>query len=367
MSDPADGLECWAVGGAVRDALLGVENSDIDWVVVGSTPEEMIRRGFRPVGSEFPVFLHPLTGEEYALARTERKLGPGHTGFECISDPSVTLEEDLGRRDFTVNAMARSPDGTIVDPFGGRADLDSGVLRHISGAFTEDPLRVLRAARLAAQLGFELAPETRQLLRRMADSGELRTLTAERIWQELFKAHASDRPAVFWAVLREVGALPEVFPELAGGDWSRRLGALAAACPRGGAELRIAALLSALPDGEALLARLRAPKRLLDAVRFASELRRRDLARLDAGDWQRVLQRVDVYRRPERLAFVLEILAACGQVDAHQQARIAGLVERLRKIDTTALRAAGLTGAELGAAIDAARLAAIEDWLGEVR
>ena len=212
--DPAAGLEAYVVGGWVRDRLLGLPHKDRDWVVVGATPEEMLRRGFRQVGRDFPVFLHPDTGEEYALARTERKTAPGHTGFEVHAAPDVTLEEDLARRDFTVNAMAMTSEGELIDPFHGAEDLKRGVLRHVGPAFVEDPLRVLRLARFAARLDFEVAPETRELARTMARSGELAHLTPERVWQELQRAMAAPRPRRFVEVLRETEALKVLFPEI---------------------------------------------------------------------------------------------------------------------------------------------------------
>ncbi len=212
--DPTAGLDAFVVGGWVRDHLLGLDPKDRDWVVVGATPDEMRRRGFRQVGRDFPVFLHPETGEEYALARTERKTAPGHTGFEVHAAPDVTLEEDLARRDFTVNAMAMTSEGELIDPFNGAEDLKRGVLRHVGPAFVEDPLRVLRLARFAAQLDFEAAPETVALARAMVRSGELDHLTPERVWQELQRAMAAPRPRRFVEVLRETEALKALFPEI---------------------------------------------------------------------------------------------------------------------------------------------------------
>lgn len=217
MRDPTAGLQCYIVGGFVRDQLLGRPAHDRDWVVVGSNPSEMLRRGFKPVGNDFPVFLHPKTGEEYALARTERKSGQGHQGFSFHADETVTLADDLIRRDLTINALALTPGGTLCDPLGFRADLDQRRLRHIGPAFGEDPLRVLRVARFAAQLaplGFTLAPETAALMRHMATSGELATLTAERVWQETHKALASAMPRRFFELLRETQALANLFPEV---------------------------------------------------------------------------------------------------------------------------------------------------------
>jgi tRNA nucleotidyltransferase (CCA-adding enzyme) len=211
-------LEAYLVGGAVRDRLLGLTPLENDWVVIGATPERMIALGFRPVGKDFPVFLHPETAEQYALARTERKTGPGYTGFATHYAPDVTLEEDLGRRDLTINAIARAPDGTLIDPYGGARDIEARVLRHVSAAFVEDPLRVLRVARFAARfapLGFSVAPETLDLMRRIVADGEMSALVAERVWAETQRALAEREPRAYFEVLRSCDALPQVFPEIA--------------------------------------------------------------------------------------------------------------------------------------------------------
>lgn len=210
-------MQIFKVGGAVRDQLLNRPVADIDWVVVGATPEQMRAQGFRPVGDDFPVFLHPKTGEEYALARTERKSGHGYGGFTFHTSPDVTLEDDLLRRDLTVNAMAQADDGTLFDPYGGQVDLAARILRHVSPAFAEDPLRVLRVARFAARyayLGFTVAPETLELMRSLSQSGELAHLTAERVWQEFARALMEDNPDVFIQVLRDCGALKALLPEV---------------------------------------------------------------------------------------------------------------------------------------------------------
>ncbi len=208
-------MRVYVVGGAVRDALLGLPVKDRDWVVVGSTPEAMRAQGFRPVGRDFPVFLHPHTGEEYALARTERKSGRGYTGFTCHASPEVTLEEDLLRRDLTINAIARAEDGTLIDPYGGQRDLAAGVFRHVSPAFAEDPLRILRVARFAARFtDFTVAPETLVLMRRMVAAGEVNHLVAERVWQELARGLMEARPSRMIRVLRDCGALAVILPEL---------------------------------------------------------------------------------------------------------------------------------------------------------
>lgn len=209
--------QTYLVGGAVRDALLGLPPGDRDFVVVGASVQQMLEAGYRQVGRDFPVFLHPETGEEHALARTERKSGRGYTGFVVHADPSVTLEDDLRRRDFTINAIARAQDGTLVDPFGGARDIQARVLRHVGEAFVEDPLRVLRAARFMARfapLGFTVAPETLALMRHMAASGELATLVPERVWQELAKALRAAAPGAFLRTLRQADALRAVLPEV---------------------------------------------------------------------------------------------------------------------------------------------------------
>ena len=210
-------MKVYEVGGAVRDALLGLPVKERDWVVVGASAEELAAQGYRRVGKDFPVFLHPQTGEEYALARTERKVSRGYTGFTFDTAASVTLEQDLERRDLTINAIARAADGTLVDPCGGRRDLEARVLRHVSDAFSEDPLRVLRVARFAARfkdLGFTVAPETRQLMAAIVASGEIEALRPERVWQETIKGLREDRPEVYFEVLRDCGALARVFPEV---------------------------------------------------------------------------------------------------------------------------------------------------------
>lgn len=208
-------MKTYVVGGAVRDALLGVPVQDRDYVVVGATPEQMVAQGYLPVGKDFPVFLHPKTHAEYALARTERKTAPGYKGFVFHADAAVTLEEDLVRRDLTVNAMAQQEDGSIVDPFNGRSDLEQRIFRHVSPAFAEDPVRILRVARFAARFpDFTVAPETNALMRRMTEAGEVDALVAERVWQELARGLMEKKPSRMFAVLRDCGALQRILPEL---------------------------------------------------------------------------------------------------------------------------------------------------------
>ncbi|QCR35009.1 multifunctional CCA addition/repair protein [Nissabacter sp. SGAir0207] len=210
-------MKIYLVGGAVRDSLLHLPVTEQDWVVVGATPEQLLAQGYQQVGRDFPVFLHPVSREEYALARTERKSGQGYTGFECHADPDVTLEQDLLRRDLTINAIARDADGALVDPYHGVQDLHDRLLRHVSPAFGEDPLRVLRVARFAARfahLGFTVAPETQALMAEMAEGGELAHLTPERVWKETEKALLTQQPQVYFQVLRDCGALAVLFPEI---------------------------------------------------------------------------------------------------------------------------------------------------------
>jgi len=207
-------MDTYLVGGSVRDQLLGLTIKDKDWVVVGSTPEAMIANGYQPVGKDFPVFLHPKTHEEYALARTERKTAPGYRGFVVHAEPDITLEQDLARRDLTINAIAQADDGSLIDPFNGQQDVKDKVLRHVSPAFTEDPVRVLRIARFAARFGFTIADETKLLIQQMVAAKELDHLVSERVWQELVKALATDKPSLFFMALRDTGALESIFPEI---------------------------------------------------------------------------------------------------------------------------------------------------------
>ena len=207
-------MKTYLVGGSVRDQLLGLSTKDRDWVVVGASPEQMLRQGFRSVGKDFPVFLHPKTNEEYALARTERKTAPGYKGFAVHAAPYVTLEQDLARRDLTINAIAQTADGKLIDPYNGQQDLKDKILRHVSPAFSEDPVRVLRIARFAARFNFSIADETKVLIQDMVDSKELDHLVAERVWQELAKALATEQPSLFFTTLRGACALKSLFPEV---------------------------------------------------------------------------------------------------------------------------------------------------------
>jgi tRNA nucleotidyltransferase (CCA-adding enzyme) len=215
MNSKADNMQYYMVGGAVRDELLGLPLKDRDFVVVGATPEQMVSQGYLPVGKDFPVFLHPQTHEEYALARTERKTARGYKGFQVYAAPEVTLEQDLARRDLTINAIAKDADGNYIDPYGGQRDLAARVLRHVSPAFSEDPVRILRVARFAARFAdFSIAPETLELMRAMVTSGEVDALVPERVWQELARGLMEDRPSRMLQALRECGALAKILPEV---------------------------------------------------------------------------------------------------------------------------------------------------------
>ena len=310
-------MKTYRVGGSVRDELLGLAVQDHDYVVVGADPAEMARRGFKAVGADFPVFLHPETHEEYALARTERKTGPGYKGFRFHAAPDVTLEDDLRRRDLTINAMARGEDGTLVDPYGGAADLEAGILRHVSPAFAEDPVRILRVARFAARFGFAVAPETLALMGEMVRAGEADALVPERVWQEISRGLMERDPSRMLAVLRECGAAARVLPELDAAlsepDVPERLAARIDHAARRGHPLatRYALLVLDLApqDANALAARINVPADCRDLARLAIQ-ERELLARADAVDAESALgliERADLLRRPERLERLAEV------------------------------------------------------------
>src|SRR5574340_153264 len=237
-------MQIYEVGGAVRDELLGLPVQDRDYVVTGATPEEMVRQGFTPVGKDFPVFLHPQTHEEYALARTERKSGRGSKGFTVYAAPEVSLEEDLRRRDLTINAMAKAPDGALVDPFGGKRDLEAGVRRHVSEAFTEDPVRILRVARGAARFGFRVADETLELMRAMVRSGEADYLVPERVWQEVARGLAGREPVRMFEVLEACGVADKLF------DGVKPVPQILSAAARANASVPVRFALIAWPHAE---------------------------------------------------------------------------------------------------------------------
>lgn len=368
-------MQVYLVGGAVRDELLGRPIGERDWVVVGATPEQMLQAGYRAVGREFPVFLHPVTREEYALARLERKTGPGYRGFVTEHSPEVTLEQDLQRRDLTINAMARGADGALVDPFGGRADLERRSLHHVSSAFTEDPVRVLRVARFAARfapLGFTIAEDTRALMRRMVSNGEVAALVPERVWRELERALIEPAPEHFFMTLADCGALPVVLPGL---HWdSAALEALRAAVPLStDASVRFAALMAGSPaaDVETLCAKLRVPARFSELAVLCARLRSRieDAGRLEPAALLDLLETCDALRRPERFERLLLACAARGCEPATLQ-RLRSAAESIAQVSPPRDLLEAGDGALIAAALRAqrvARLAALPAFHNERR
>jgi tRNA nucleotidyltransferase (CCA-adding enzyme) len=405
-------MKTYLVGGAVRDRLLGLPVLERDWVVVGATPAELSALGYRSVGKDFPVFLHPDTKEEHALARTERKTTKGYHGFEFHAEPGVTLEDDLRRRDLTINAIAEDTDGRLVDPYGGAKDIEARVLRHVSPAFSEDPVRVLRAARFAARfapLGFTIAPETLRLMRDMVESGEVDALVPERVWQETLKALNCERPSVYFEVLRDCGALDKVFPELARlwgvpqpAKWHPEIDTgvhvmmvldQAARLSRE-PTVRYAALTHDLGKGttskdilphhygheersvklvEALCERLRTPKEFRELavivakqhglVHKAEEIRSDTLLKL--------LESVDAFRRPERFELFLLACEAdhrgrTGLEDTPfpQADYLRRALSAARQVTTESLDTANLKGAEIGEQLKKRRLEAVRGATG---
>jgi tRNA nucleotidyltransferase (CCA-adding enzyme) len=381
-------MKAYIVGGAVRDSLLGLPSNDRDWVVVGATPEQMIGAGYTPVGRDFPVFLHPTTHEEYALARTERKAGRGYHGFTFHAAPEVTLEQDLARRDLTINAMALDPDnGQLIDPFDGQADLRSQVLRHVSSAFAEDPVRLLRLARFAARWPqYTVADETRTLLRHIVESGEIDSLVAERTWQELSRGLAETRPSAMFDLLRDCGALARLAPALDAwcGDAARCLPLMRVldALPAAPAELRFACLCHGL-DGAGRGTTPGLPLVRALCRRWRVDADRRELALMVAREWplmrepepfdaavcMALLERCDAWRRAQRTERALQVFDALGgMLPDHEQAEVRRHNEQVRRAlhAACAVRTASLPaeardvqGPALGAAMRAARLQAI--------
>ena len=359
-------LNIYRVGGAVRDTLLGYPHHETDWVVVGSTPEEMIAEGYTQVGRDFPVFLHPETKDEYALARTERKSRPGHHGFVVHADPSVTLEEDLERRDLTINAMAMDEAGAVIDPYGGQKDLDAKILRHVSPHFVEDPLRVLRVARFAARyhhLGFTVAEETLSLMAEIVAANELPHLSTERVWVETEKALGEQHPEIYWEVLADCRALDLLLPELA---VSQGIAALTRAAPHTTrTDCRWAALLADLPEARAREAseRLKAPNAYSAlATRVSGERPKIKAALTDSNECMNLLKALDALRREEPFEGFCETLVALEQNSADAQKAI-DLLQRARAaaqhVKAADFANQGVKGPELGAAIQAAQIGAI--------
>lgn len=361
-------MQTYLVGGAVRDELLGLEVKDRDWVVVGATPEEMLSRGFKQVGADFPVFLHPDSREEYALARTERKQGRGYHGFTVYSAPDVTLEEDLQRRDLTINAMARTEGGDLVDPFRGQADIKQRKLRHVSDAFAEDPLRILRTARFAARfrpLGFTVCDQTMALMRRMVDEGEVHHLVPERVWQEIQRALHEQAPEGFFDVLRDCGALAVLIPELDSPQiFTRAMQALRCIHETSdtGTEERFAALLSPLKEGEAITRAkaLKAPNDCRNLARLTTAfipcIQKMNPHEVQDERLLDLLDQADIWRRPERFSNLLAVLV-CALPDAPESLDLLRRAARAATgVDPKTLLAQGYEGKALGDAIRAERL-----------
>jgi tRNA nucleotidyltransferase (CCA-adding enzyme) len=366
-------MKIYTVGGAVRDELLGLPVKDRDFVVVGATPEEMERRGFKPVGKDFPVFLHPDSPhEEYALARTERKTAPGYKGFIVHAAPDVTLEDDLLRRDLTINAMARDEDGHLIDPYGGAADLRARLLRHVGPAFVEDPVRILRVARFAARFGFAIAAETMTLMQRMAAAGEVDHLVAERVWQEIARGLMEPAPGRMIGVLAESGALDRILPGCpqAGGT-DARAAVDCAAARSASLEERFAAWLGGVIEAgraQALAERLRASNECRELLVLTARLRARVLASAQAGaeELTSLLREADAFRRPARFG---QLLAVCGDIEGAADARHSPRPWRARleqaqraagSVDAAAVAAragSGVAEALFAARVEAVRLA----------
>ncbi len=374
-------MKIYAVGGAVRDELLGLPVKDRDYVVVGATPEDMTRLGYKPVGKDFPVFLHPKTREEYALARTERKTARGYKGFQVYAAPDVTLEQDLSRRDLTINAIARDAQGRIIDPYGGAADLKRGVLRHVSPAFAEDPVRILRVARFAARFGFKVAPATLRLMRAMVKAGEADALVAERVWQELAVGLMEASPSKMFAQLRSCGALARVLPELAAAwasraQYARSQRALDCAAAQGHTlEVRYAVLACAVsglaaPERELrhMSARLRAPADARDLALLA--LRHRDQidigAKLEPEAVVSLLQACDAWRRPARFEQLLQAAENCSASQARPYTaspRLLAALRAARAVDAGAIAARESEVHKIAVRLRAARVAAVKSAL----
>lgn len=397
-------LITYCVGGAVRDQLLGISVQDRDWVVVGSTPEDMVARGFKPVGKDFPVFLHPVTHEEYALARTERKTTPGYKGFVVHATPDVTLEQDLLRRDFTINAIAQAADGTLIDPYHGVADIQARILRHVSPAFSEDPVRILRAARFVARTGFCIAPETLILMREMVANGEVDALVPERVWQELARGLMEKRPSHFILTLSECGALQKILPEVEAlfgvpqppqhhpeiDCGVHTMLVLEDAALYGYTlEVRFAALTHDLGKGNTpahiLPRHIGHEARSVELLRSLCERIRvpadcRDLALLVAryhGDVHRalelrpetivrLLQNCDAWRRPERFTQVLQACAADArgrtgheQDDYPQAAYLLRALQAAQSVDAGEIAKQCTNNGAIAARLHAARVAAV--------
>lgn len=359
-------MDIYLVGGAVRDQLLNYPVREKDWVVVGATADDLLALGYQQVGKDFPVFLHPDSKEEYALARTERKSAAGYTGFVCHADPGVTLEQDLQRRDLTINAMAQAQDGTLVDPYGGQRDLADKTLRHVSAAFVEDPLRVLRVARFAARyahLGFRVAPETEALMTRIVEGGELATLSAERVWREFEKALGEPSPVVFLQVMDKCRALATLMPEL-GALSATILEALGNAAT-GGAVVTVRFALLFMETDAAVTRhfceRLRAPNDYRKLAVLAAEYGVIISQAIDGADaLLAVIESSDAYRNPERFEALLDCVGWYNPSSTTPTALRRALAASLR-VDTAAVAASGLRGKAIATEIHRQRVEAIAE------
>ena len=359
-------MKVYLVGGAVRDELLGLPVKEKDWVVVGATPQQMIELGYKPVGKDFPVFLHPETKEEYALARTERKVGKGYTGFVFDASPEVTLEEDLLRRDLTINAIAKSKEGEIIDPFQGREAIANKTLRHVSLAFAEDPVRILRVGRFAARfadLGFTVAPETTELMRQMVKAGEVDALVAERVWKEWERALAEKNPENFFEVLADCGAASILFPQLF--SKSRSVKTLKKSVSKtNDTQVRFASLLHALSEDEVreICSRYKVPADYRDlillVVRYQDQYR--SVEALDGESILNLLQAVDAFRREERFVKYLLVCEICFGGDKESK-WLKKCFEAAKNVDIKQLINKELPGNEIAEQIRQARIKAIND------
>ncbi|RDE19872.1 multifunctional CCA tRNA nucleotidyl transferase/2'3'-cyclic phosphodiesterase/2'nucleotidase/phosphatase [Motiliproteus coralliicola] len=360
-------MQTYLVGGAVRDRLLGIEVYDRDWVVVGASAEQMLADGFVPVGKDFPVFLHPQTHEEYALARTERKTGHGYGGFQFHAAPDVTLEQDLLRRDLTINAMAEDQQGRLIDPYGGQQDLAQRCLRHVSAAFAEDPLRVLRTARFQARfhrLGFHIATETLKLMAQLSTQEELQALSSERVWKETERALGEISPQQFFISLQQCGALRQLMPEL---DLNQSLSRLLqqAAAKELDDEVRWALLCHQIAEENALAQlqqRLKTPKRFQQGAQLLQRFHALLQQPLTADRMMALYQGLDLSRRPERL---LPFTQACelifeAQPESLERCRqLPGFVDGINRIQPRQLVQQGFKGAALGEELQRRR----QEWL----
>lgn len=376
-------MEHYLVGGAVRDKLLGLSVSDRDWVVVGETPDAMIKAGYLSVGKDFPVFLHPETHEEYALARTERKTGPGYHGFEFDTAASVTLDEDLSRRDLTINAIAEDQHGNLIDPYNGVQDIENKLLRHVAPAFAEDPVRILRIAKFMARfsnLGFSVEKSTQALIRGMVSSGEVDNLVAERVWKELEASLRTNSPRAFFTTMHECGALERVVPELAQlalmqTDDQARPDYLAlldtAATCSDQSLIRFAAMCSAFgPSGDevlqAMCTRLRVPSAhtelALLCARYSAQLP--TVGAMDATQIHQLLKSLDVTRRPERFDAFLVAAKASNNIDADAPNQLlSDCAQAMASIDAGKIAKAQTDKAQIPVAIRDSEIEAIEQFL----